>query len=222
MTPPQNYANQARGVDQWLKTWIALAAIVAATVIGYLILISNSLVGINTHLKSAGADVSDVTGNTKTLPGQIDTVNSNLTAIDDALKSIPGQASEIQANLESVKGHGVSINRSLTNASGNLANTAKDLAATAPMLDEITSDLDDTSDILESVLGSTSKIKKNLIAVAGDGPSGAVRINNTVAAINQGLVPTEAGLSNILTGLGSINGHLVSACNSVLLSTLGC
>jgi ABC-type transporter Mla subunit MlaD len=216
-----NITAQERGVDLWLKTWIALAAIVAATVVGYLILISNSLVGINTHLTAAGASVADVNGNTKTLPGQVQAVNRNLTAIDEALKSIPSQAGEIQTNLESVRGHGVAINRSLTNASGNLANTARDLHTSAPMLDEITSDLDDTSDLLTSILKSTDKIETNLVGVAGDGPAGALRINSTVVAINDGLRPTEAGLSDVLGGLGSINGHLLSACQSPVLQLLG-
>lgn len=212
--------DQRRGVDLWLRTWIALAVIVALTVIAYLIFISSSLAGINEHLQSARSAVVDVNGNTKTLPGQISTVNENLTRIDAALKPIPGQANAIRGNLDSVRTHGVAIDASLFDASGQLAGTARDLAGTAPLLNTITSQLADTSRLLGSVLQSTSAIDGNLKVLQGDGDSGVGRTHATVAAILRSLRPTDAGLDDILTGLTSVNGHLHDVCRSPAINLL--
>lgn len=213
-------ADQRRGVDLWLRTWIALAVIVAITVVGYLIFISSSLVGINTHLQNARAAVVDVDGNTKTLPDQIDAVNENLTSIDEALKSIPGQAVAIRDNLQAVGGHGTAINDSLSSTSGQLAAVAVDLAASAPTLTKITSKLADTSQLLSSILTSTSTIDGNLEVLEGKGSSGVGRTSETVASILGALQPTRSGLDNILSGLRSVNGHLYDVCRSVAINVL--
>ncbi len=212
--------SQRRGVDLWLRTWIALAVIVALTVIAYLIFISSSLAGINTHLATARDAVTDVNGNTKTLPGQIDAVNANLAKIDQSLRPIPAQAEAIRADLQSVRDHGDAINQSLASTSGHLASVAEDLSASAPLLTHITSQLTDTSQLLTSILDSTSAIDRNLVTLNSDGPAGVSRTSATVQAIVGHLQPTRAGLGNILAGLGSVNLHLQHVCESPAINVL--
>jgi uncharacterized phage infection (PIP) family protein YhgE len=212
--------DQRRGVDLWLRTWILLGVVVALVVIAYLILISNSLAGINAHLGSAANSVSNVYGSAKTLPDQIQTVNQNLTAIDNSLKSIPADAEKIRANLTSVKDHGVAINTSLTSSNSQLAAVASDLSSSVPLLNTTASKLVDTSGLLRSILKSTSAIDTNLVAAKGNGPAGVLRINSTVESINGGLQPSLSDLNSILAGLGSINGHLTGVCNSAAVSAL--
>lgn len=209
-----------RGVDLWLRTWIAILVVVALVVIAYLILISNSLAGINAHLGSAASSVSNVYGSAKTLPDQISTVNTNLTAIDGALKSIPADAEKIRANLASVKDHGVAINTSLTSTNSQLAAVAGDLTTSVGLLNTTASKLTNTSSMLTSILKSTGAIDSNLVAAAGNGPAGVLKINSTVAAINSGLEPSLADLGNILGNLGVINVDLTKACNSLVVTTL--
>ncbi|KRA27229.1 MULTISPECIES: hypothetical protein [unclassified Nocardioides] len=209
-----------RGIDLWLRTWIALGIVVAVTVIGYLIFISSSLAGINTHLQAARSAVVDVNGNTKTLPGQISTVNENLTSIDEALKPIPSHATDIRDNLASVQGHGVAIDGSLSHTNGQLAGAAKDLAVTTPLLNNITTQLSDTSQLLTSILSSTSAIDDNLLILQGDGASGVGKTDATVASIVRTLTPTGAGLDDILSGLKSVNVHLYDVCRSVPVNLL--
>lgn len=212
--------DQRRGVDLWLRTWILLGVVVALVVIAYLILISNSLAGINAHLGSASKNVTNVYGDAKTLPGQIATVNQNLTAIDKSLKSIPTDAEKIRANLTSVKSHGLAINKSLTSTNSELAAVATDLSTSVPLLNNTASKLADTSGLLSSILKSTSAISSNLKQVKGTGQASVFTINSTVKAINAGLQPTEADLGDILGGLTSINGHLTAVCTSTAVEAL--
>lgn len=209
-----------RGVDLWLRTWIALGAVVAVTVVGYLILISSSLAGINSHLQTARAAVVDVNGNAKSLPDQISTVNANLTSIDKSLKEIPSQATAIQNNLASVKGHGLAIDGSLADTSSQLSAVANDLADSAPKLSEITSKLADTSELLTSILSSTTTIDGNLRVLRGTSSAGVGRTNTTVASIIGALQPTRSGLDNILSGLHSVDGHLYDICRSTTINLL--
>gem|GEM_PF-6478542 len=212
--------DQQRGVDLWLRTWIALAVIVALTVIAYLIFISSSLASINTHLGTARDAVTDVNGNAKTLPGQIDAVNANLTQINQSLQPVPAQAEAIRADLQSVRDHGNAINQSLTGSSRNLASVAEDLGSSAPLLTHITSQLTDTSQLLTAILDATSAIDRNLITLNSNGPAGVSRTNTTVKAVVDRLQPTRAGLGNILSGLGSINVHLQRVCESPAINLL--
>lgn len=209
-----------RGVDLWLRTWIALALVVAITVVGYLVFISSALAGINTHLQAARAAVVDVNGNTKTLPDQISAVNTNLTSIDKALKAIPSQASAIRDNLTSVKAHGIAIDSSLSDTSVQLASVAGDLADSAPTLNHITSLLTDTSHLLGAILQSTSLIGRNLQTLQGAGSSGVGRTNATVASIVHALKPTRSYLGDILSGLRSVDTHLYDVCRSLAINLL--
>ncbi len=209
-----------RGVNLWLRTWVALGVIVVLTVVGYLIFISSSLAGINQHLQVASDAVTDVNGNTKTLPGQIETVNKNLTGINGSLESIPGQANDIRDNLASVSKHGTEINGSLTDTRGLLVGVASDLTASVPTLSRISSQLTNTSGLLGSILNSTSAIDTNLLMIKGNGPGGVAKVNATVGSINAGLRPTRADLGDILSGLGTINGHLTGVCKSIPINLL--
>lgn len=212
--------DQRRGVDLWLRTWIALAIVVALTVIAYLILISSSLASINSHLRTARDAVVDVNGNTKTLPDQISAVNDNLASIDDALKPIPAQAASIRDNLRSVEGHGATINSALTSTSSQLAGAAHDLAGTAPQLSDVTSKLANTSRLLQSILSSAGTISGSLRILQGTGAAGVGRTNARVTAILGALRPTRADLGDILSGLRGVDGHLTNVCKSVAINLL--
>lgn len=213
-------ADRERGTVVWLRTWIALGSIVIFVVIAYVLFISNSLSGINTNLQVARDAVTDVNGNTKTLPDQIDTVNENLTDINKSLKPIPGQAQSIRDNLTSISAKGKTINSSLTDTNVKLVEVAEDLTASIPQLNKISSQLTDTSSLLRSILTSTGEIDENLVDIKGSGSSGVATVNSNVKAINAALAPTKKDLGNILTGLTSINGHLTKVCRSAPINLL--
>lgn len=213
-------SDRARYKGLWLRTWVALAAIVILVVISYLVFISNSLAGINGNLQVARDAVTDVNGNTKTLPGQIDAVNSNLKGINNSLEQVPGQVGDIRTNLTSINETGTTINSSLADTSAQLDQVASDLDATVPKLTTVSGNLTDTSSLLVSILKSTTTIDNDLLAIQGRGPSGVLRVNDNVTSINSALAPTKQDLGDILAGLGVINGHLDDVCRSVPINLL--
>jgi hypothetical protein len=105
--------DQATFLSRWLKVWVILLTVVVLVVVGYLIVITNSLASINGNLATAQRAVVGAGGNVVTLPNQVDRINGALAGIDPALKPIPGQADEIIAAL-------TSINGKLTNTDGEL------------------------------------------------------------------------------------------------------
>jgi uncharacterized phage infection (PIP) family protein YhgE len=213
-------ADRRRGTGLWLRTWVALGAFVVSVVIAYLIFISGSLAGINGNLQVARDAVTDVNGNTKTLPGQIEAVNQNLTAINKQLKPIPEQAVSIRASLESISENGRILNTSLSDTNGKLVTVAGNLRAGVPELNRVSSQLENTSLLLRSILTSTGAIDDNLVDLIGAGPSGVATVNRNVSAINNALGPTRRDLGDILAGLGTINAHLTDVCKSPPINLL--
>lgn len=149
--------DQATFISRWLKVWVILLTVVVLVVVGYLIVITNSLASINGNLATAQRAVVGAGGNVVTLPNQVDRINGALAGIDPALKPIPGQADEIIAAL-------TSINSKLTNVDASLK---------------------DTSAILVTVLGTVNNVS-GLLIDANDPPDklGVQDIHRRVAAIN--------------------------------------
>jgi hypothetical protein len=149
--------DQTTFLSRWLKVWVILLTVVTLVVVGYLIVITNSLASINGNLATAQRAVVGAGGNVVTLPNQVDRINGALAGIDPALKPIPGQADEIIAAL-------TSINSKLTNTDASLK---------------------DTSAILQTVLGTVNNVS-GLLIDANDPADrlGVQNIHRRVAAIN--------------------------------------
>jgi hypothetical protein len=151
-------------LSRWLRVWVILLSIVTLVVVGYLVVITDSLASINGNLATAQRSVVGAGGNVVTLPNQVDRINAALGGIDPALKPIPGQADEIIAALGS-------INSKLTNTDASLK---------------------DTSSILQSVLGTVNNVSGVLID-ANDPPDrlGVQNIHQRVAALNGANSPRQ-------------------------------
>ncbi len=149
--------DQATFLSRWLKVWVILLTVVVLVVVGYLIVITNSLASINGNLATAQRAVVGAGGNVVTLPNQVDRINGALAGIDPALKPIPGQADEIIAALTSIN--------------GKLTNTD--------------SELKEIDSVLKTVLGTVNNIS-GLLIDANDPPDrlGVQNIHHRVAAIN--------------------------------------
>ncbi len=206
---------QSTFLARWLRLWVILLTVVVLVVVGYLVMITNTLASINGNLGTADRAVSGAGGNTQTLPAQVDRINAALAGIDPALKPIPGQADPIIGALTSVD---------------------ERLTATD-------SSLKDTSSVLGNVLGNVTSIRD--ILIDADNPAdrlGVQNIHQRVAAVNgrtspaqgvaaeggncasfcttENLDTAEADAGNILAGLVSVNGHLNSICNSSVASVV--
>ena len=151
-------------LSRWLKVWVILLTIVTLVVVGYLMVITDSLASINGNLATAQRSVVGAGGNVVTLPNQVDRINGALAGIDPALEPIPGQADEIIAALSS-------INTKLTNTDNSLK---------------------DTSSILQTVLGTVNNVSGILIDANDPADRlGVQNIHQRVAAINGTTSPRQ-------------------------------
>ena len=149
--------DRALFLSRWLRLWVILLTIVTLVVVGYLVVITNSLASINGNLATAQRAVVGAGGNVVTLPNQVDRINGALGGIDPALKPIPGQADEIIAALSS-------INAKLTNTDASLK---------------------DTSAVLGTVLGTVNNVSAVLIDANDPADRlGVQNIHQRVAAVN--------------------------------------
>ena len=166
--------DQTTFLSRWLKVWVILLTVVTLVVVGYLIVITNSLASINGNLATAQRAVVGAGGNVVTLPNQVDRINGALAGIDPALKPIPGQAQQIIDSL-------TSINAKLTNTDASLK---------------------DTDAILKTVLGTVNNVS-GLLIDANDPPDrlGVQNIHRRVAAIN-GVGAAHQGSANGGGGCG--------------------
>ena len=151
-------------LSRWLKVWVILLTIVTLVVVGYLVVITDSLASINGNLATAQRAVVGAGGNVVTLPSQVDRINGALGGIDPALKPIPGQADEIIAAL-------TSINAKLTDTDASLK---------------------DTSSVLQAVLGTVNNVSG--VLVDANDPAdrlGVQNIHQRVAAVNGTTSPRQ-------------------------------
>jgi cell division protein FtsL len=195
--------DQATFLSRWLKVWVILLTVVVLVVVGYLIVITNSLANINGNLATANAAVSGAGSNVTDLPSQVSRINGSLAGIDPALKPIPGQANDIIGALTSIR--------------DKLADTD--------------SSLKNTSSVLQTVLGTARSISGVLIAAdrngncgggtpCGPNQLGVQNIHERVDNANRVLIPAESDARNINTRLTSINGSLTGICASPLAPIL--
>lgn len=189
---------------RWLRVWVILLTVVTLVVVGYLIVITNTLASINGNLVTADKAVSGAGTDVVTLPDQVARINGSLAAIDTALKPIPGQARDIISSLTSINGK---------------------LTATD-------SSLKDTSSVLITALGTANGISGQLIETdVGNGSNcgggtpcspdqlSAQNIHQRVDNANRILVPAEQDAANINSELIAINSNATAICNG--LNTIG-
>lgn len=151
-------------LTRWLRVWVILLTVVTLVVVGYLVVITDSLASINGNLATAQRAVVGAGGNVVTLPSQVDRINGALGGIDPALKPIPGQADEIIASL-------TSINSKLT---------------------ETDASLKDTSAVLQTVLGTVNNVSGVLIDANDPADRlGVQNIHQRVAAVNGATSPRQ-------------------------------
>ncbi len=190
-------------LSRWLKVWVILLTVVVLVVVGYLIVITNSLANINGNLATANAAVSGAGQNVTTLPDQVNRINGALSGIDPALKPIPGQADDIIASLTSIRGK-------LTDIDGSLINTEGILRTVLGTADGISGVLID-ADANGSCGGGTP---------CGSDQLGVQNIHQRVDNANLILSPAEADTTAILGGLGSINSNLTGICTAPIIQVL--
>ena len=151
-------------LGRWLRVWVILLSIVTMVVVGYLVVITDSLASINGNLATAQRAVVGAGGNVVTLPNQVDRINAALGGIDPALEPIPGQADEIIAALASIN--------------SKLANTDESLK--------------DTSAVLQTVLGTVNNVSGVLIDANDPADRlGVQNIHQRVAAVNGATSPRQ-------------------------------
>ena len=191
-------------LSRWLKVWVILLTVVVLVVVGYLIVITNSLANINGNLATANAAVSGAGGNVTSLPDQVNRINGSLSGIDPALKPIPGQADDIIASLTSIRGK----------------------------LTDIDASLKSTDPILKTILGTANSISGVLISADRNGDCGGGRpcgpnqlgvqnIHERVDNANRILIPAEGDAASILGQLrGGVNVHLTDICHAPVITLL--
>lgn len=209
-----------RILRRWMSTWVVLGLGIVAVTAVFLVLISNSLVGINANLTAADRAVTSVAGNTRTLPDQVAAVNAALAKIDAALADIPGDSREISGYLTDIIASLRSIDGSLQDSAPKLANTSGNLIATTGLIDPAASRLRDTSALLEKILASMGTIDGSLVALNGTASTGLRAVDGHVDAINEILRGTAGDLGNILGVLGGVNGHLANICRNPAVNAL--
>jgi cell division protein FtsL len=196
--------DQATFLSRWLKVWVILLTVVVLVVVGYLIVITNSLANINGNLATANAAVSGAGGNVTSLPDQVNRINGSLSGIDPALKPIPGQADDIIASLTSIRDKLGVVDGSLKN----------------------------TDSVLKTILGTANGISGVLINADRNGTCGGGRpcgpnqlgvqnIHERVDNANRILIPAEGDAASILGTLrGGVNVHLTDICNAPVIKLL--
>ncbi len=230
---------------RWTWIFATVGLLVVVVVIGFLTGIVNALDSIDRGLKEASTAVVDIDGNAKPLPGQIEDINANLRKIDGSLKPISGQAGDILSSLTSIDGSLNRIDGSLASTSSSLSNTSSSLVSTSGTLQSVagavssisgslantsgslrgtsaslrntSSSLRSTSGVLVNVRGLVGSINSRLRLAETTESRGTKAIPINVGRANQVLTPINTDAKAINSGLGSVNTHLTSICQSRVL-----
>lgn len=205
---------------RWLSTWVVVGVAIVGVTAVFLVLISNSLVRINSDLTSADRAVTDVSGNARTLPDQIRTVNASLAQIDKALHSLPQDTGTIATKLDGIVEALKLVKADLAGADPSLVATAGNLVTSAHLVPTISAQIKDTSALLAAVLGETGPIHGALAGINGSGSSGLAGLHRNLEAIKNILAAVEDDLGNILVTNRGINNHLAHICRSPAISLL--
>lgn len=205
-------------VKRWIMVWALLLVVVTGVVVMFLIVITNSLAAINGDLAVADEAVTDIGGETKTLPNQVETVNASLGGIDPNLKPIPGQADQIIASLRSIQASLTSVDSTLKDSAPTLRNTAGTLSTVRGVL----VDANDPPDRL-----GVQNIHERVAFLNGapPGPGPEARRGTGPFGVNPGnLTAAKADTANILGQLVEVNKHLKSICGhpAVMGNEAGC
>ena len=206
---------QSSFLARWLRVWVVLLVVVTLVVVGYLIVITNTLASINGNLGTADRAVQGTGRNVTGLPREVDAINGSLAAIDPALKPIPSQADQIIAALASINDKLGQTDASLKDTSSVLGNVLSQVNG----VNELLIDINDPPDRL-----GVQDIHRRVAAANGanspavPGALGGGTCGEFCSPTN--LTVTENDASNILDGLKAINGHLRSVCNSFIGTVL--
>ncbi len=206
----------------------------ANTIVSNLTTIEGHLGSIDTSLKSTSPMLVTVAGSLVSTTGALNTITGNLNQTAPTLVHI---ASTL-----------VGVTGSLGNTSGSLVNTSQMLTGITNNLNGISSSLVDTSGILRQVLGTANSINGTLIAAnvpagncsapetngtytpppgtvvgafsCGTNQLGVQNIHQRVSIADNVLAPAQGDLTNITSGLTSVDGHLISACKGTVVQLL--
>lgn len=205
--------------------------------------INHSLGGIDTALKP-------ITGQADQIVSNLTSIEGSLRATDGSLKSTSPMLQHISSNLLNTTASTSHIAGTLAQTAPTLGQTASTLGGITSTLGGVSSSLVNTSAILKSVLGLAGQINTTLVSAnlpagmcnapetnstfvppAGStapagfgcdaGQLGVQNIHQRVAIANSVLAPAQTDLTNITSGLVSVNGHLTRICNSALLKLVG-
>jgi prophage DNA circulation protein len=226
-------------LSRWLWTWIIIAILVVIVVIGFLLGIVGALVSIDNNLGVTTDAVTGVGGDVRTLPRQIQDVNESLGNIDTAVKPVAGQADQIAAGLTSIRNSLQGIDGSLKSTSGSLADTSGSLVGTAGTVGGISTALVTTAGATGNIATSLATISASLRDTSSvlnqvEDRAGAIRvvledtqsprddlgtedIIRRVAITNDILKGVLADTGDILKELKSVNDHLNSICEALLI-----
>lgn len=197
--PPDRASPNRPTFVRWMWVWIAIGALVALVVVGFLAGIVSALDGINSGLGEANAAVTGIRQDANPLPTYIQRINANLTNVNTALKPIPGQADEISGALESIQGSLGEVNTSLSRTSGTLVDTSNSLVSTSGKLGTISSLLSGTAGTLTGISGSLADTSNKLVTISGSLRQVAgklVQVRSEAAAINTTLNNAEMVRTN--------------------------
>ena len=203
--------------------------------------INSSLGGINQALVAIPGQGNQIISNLTSIEGQ-------LTSIDGSLKSTSPMLVQVAGTLVGTSSTLGGVSSTLVGTSSTLGGVASTLTGITSNLNGISSSLVDTSGVLNTVLGTANNINGTLITAngangncnapetngvytpgagttvgnfsCGSNQLGVQNIHQRVAIADNVLAPAQDDLVNIVSTVGSIDGHLTSICDSTLISTL--
>ena len=206
------------------------------------------IAGINSSLGGINQALVAIPGQGNQIISNLTSIEGHLTSIDTSLKSTSPMLQQIAGTLTGTSSTLGGVASTLVGTSSSLGGTSSTLQGITSNLNGISSSLVDTSGVLNTVLGTANNINGTLIAAnvpngncnapetmgvytpppgvtvgaysCGSNQLGVQNIHQRVAIADNILAPAQGDLVNIVSGVGSIDGHLTSICNSTLISTL--
>lgn len=208
--------------------------------------INSSLAGIDQALRPIPAQGNQIAANLTDIEGSLINIDGSLKSTSPMLVQVGGALVGVSGSLVSTTGMLNNTAGSLVSTTGLLNNTSGLLQGITSNLNGVSSSLVDTSGVLRTVLGTAGQINGTLIDAnfpngwcanapetnstyvppPGAAPGnfscdptqlGVQNIHQRVAIADSVLAPAQTDLTNIIGGLTSVNGHLISVCNSTVI-----
>jgi hypothetical protein len=207
--------------------------------------INTSLGGIDQALRPIPAQGNQIATNLTSIEGNLTSIDGSLKNTSPMLSQVGGALVGVSGSLVSTTGMLNNTAGSLVSTTGLLNNTSGLLQGITSNLNGVSSSLVDTSGVLTAVLGTAGQINATLVDAnfpngwcnapetnstymppAGAPPGkfscdptqlGVQNIHQRVAIANGVLAPAQTDLTNIIGGLTSVNGHLLSICDSTVI-----